>query len=58
MDTTYMNVKCGHFMELKGLTPKTFMKDTGHKGYVECVRYSKQVIDVSCMCKLFMLHIK
>jgi len=37
METIYMNVKCGRFMELKGLTPKTFIKDTGHKGYVECV---------------------
>jgi len=41
MKTTYVNVKYGRFMELKGLTPKTFMKDTGHKGRVECVRYFK-----------------
>ena len=41
MKTTYVNVKCGRFMELKDLTPKIFMKDTRHKGLVECVRYFK-----------------
>jgi len=58
METTYVYVKCGRFMELKCLTPKPFMNDMGHKGCVECVRYLKQVVDVSCVCKLFILHIK
>jgi len=49
MKTTYVNVKCGRFMELKGLTPKTFMKDMGSKGHVECVRYFK----ASFWCKLY-----
>jgi len=41
MKTIYVNVKCDHFMGLKSLTPKTFMKETKHKGHVECVRYFK-----------------
>jgi len=41
MKTTYVNVKCGRFIDLKGLTPKTFIKDTRQNGRVECVRYFK-----------------
>jgi len=33
------------------------MKDMGHNGHVECVRYFK-VFYASCMRELFMLHIK
>jgi len=51
MKTTYVNVKCDRFIELMGLTPKIFMKDLGHKGHVECVRYFK----TGFLCKLYAL---